>query len=146
MRDKGDYDQAIALFREVTEIDRKTLGQEHPSVASKTNSLASVLVRKGDYKSAEELFHKAIAIQRKTFAEKSWEIATTKLLLGACLKEEKRYGEAESLMLEAFPIIEKSFGIGHPRAQAAVKRLIELYEAWGKPDRVAAYKVMVKAE
>jgi len=96
------------------EIDRKTLGANHPYVATRMNNLAWALVKKGDYKSAEELFGRALEIQRKTFAEKSWEIANTKLLLGACLKEEKKYPEAESLMLEAFPIIEKSFGIGHP--------------------------------
>jgi tetratricopeptide (TPR) repeat protein len=128
------------------EIDRKTLGANHPYVATRMNNLAWTLVKKGDYKSAEELFGRALEIQRKTFAERSWEIANTKLLLGACLKEEKKYPEAESLMLEAFPIIEKSFGIGHPRAQAQVKRLVDLYEAWGKPDRAATYKAMVKVE
>ena len=49
------------------------------------------------------------------------------------------------MILEAFPIIEKTFGIGHPRAQAAVKRLVDLYEAWGKPDKAATYKAMLKA-
>jgi len=144
LRDKGDYDQAIALFREVTELDRKNLGAAHPYVANRMNSLASALARKGDYKSAEELFHQAIAIQRKTFAEKSWEIATTKLLLGACYTEAKKFREAEPLLLEAFPIIEKTFGISHPRTQAAVKRLIGLYEAWGKPGNAAGYTALLQ--
>jgi len=144
LRDKGDYDQAIALLREVTEVDRKNLGDEHPYVASRMNNLASALVRKGDYKSAEELFHKAIEIQRKTFAEKSWEIATTRLLLGACYTEAKRFREAEPLILEAFPIIDQAFGINHPRTQAAVKRLIGLYEAWGKPEKAAEYSSLLE--
>jgi serine/threonine protein kinase/tetratricopeptide (TPR) repeat protein len=144
LRDKGDYDQAIALFREVTELDRKNLGDDHPYVANRMNSLASALVKKGDYKSAEELFLKAIAIQRKTFSEKGWEIATTKLLLGACYTEAKRFREAEPLILEAFPIIEKAFGINHPRTQAAVRRLIGLYEAWGKPERAAEYTALLQ--
>jgi len=146
LREKGDLDQAISLFREVTELDRKNLGEEHPYIASRMNNLAATLGRKGDYPAAEDLYRRSLVIQRKTFPDKSWQIATTKFLLGACLKEEKRYPEAESLMLEAFPIIEKSFGIGHPRAQGAVKRLVDLYEAWGKPDRAAAYKAMVKVE
>ncbi|HUU36608.1 MAG TPA: tetratricopeptide repeat protein [Candidatus Desulfaltia sp.] len=144
LRDKGDYDQAIALFREGMELDHKNLGDEHPYVANRMNSLASVLVRKGDYKSAEVLFRQALEIQRKTFAEKSWEIATTKLLLGACYTEAKRFREAEPLILEAFPIIEKAFGISHLRTQAAVKRLIGLYEAWGKPDKAAEYVSLLK--
>jgi len=144
LREKGDYNQAIVLFREVTEIDRKNLGDDHPYVANAMRNLAAALVRKGDYKSAEELFHKAIAIQRKTFAEKSWEIATTKLLLGTCHTKAKRFKEAEPLILEAFPIIEKNFGALHPRTQAAVKSLIGLYEAWGKPEKAAEYSSLLK--
>jgi len=144
LREKGDYNQAIVLFREVTEIDRKNLGDDHPYVANAMRNLAAALVRKGDYKSAEELFHKAIAIQHKTFAEKSWEIATTKLLLGTCHTKAKRFKEAEPLILEAFPIIEKNFGALHPRTQAAVKSLIGLYEAWGKPEKAAAYGSLLK--
>jgi serine/threonine protein kinase/tetratricopeptide (TPR) repeat protein len=144
LRDKGDYDQAIALFRQVTELDRKNLGDDHPYVANRINSLASTLARKGDHKSAEELFLKAMAIQRKTFTETSWEIATTKLLLGACYTEAKRFREAEPLLLEAFPIIEKAFGINHPRTQAAVRRLVGLYEAWGKPEKAAEYTALLQ--
>jgi non-specific serine/threonine protein kinase/serine/threonine-protein kinase len=144
MRERGEYDQAIVLFREVIDLDRKNLGAEHPYVANAMKNLAAVLGRKGDYRSAEELFHQAIAIQRKTFAENSWEIAATKLLLGSCYAEAKRFREAEPLLLEAFPIIEKAFGLNHPRTQAAVKRLIGLYEAWAKPEKAAEYRSLQK--
>ena len=146
LRDKGDYDQAIALFREVMELDRKNLGEEHPYVATRMINLAAALGRKGDAQSAEDLFRQAIEIQRKSFPERSWQISTTRLLLGACLQEQKRYGEAEPLMLEAFPVIKDTFGLGHPRTQAAVKRLVSLYEAWGKPDQAAQYKGLLKTD
>jgi serine/threonine protein kinase/Flp pilus assembly protein TadD len=145
LRHKGDLDQAIALFREATEIDRKNLGEDHPYVASGMINLASALMRKGDYPAVEDLFRKSLAIQRKTFPEKSWRIATTKLLLAGCIQEEKRYREAESLMLEAFPIIKDSFGLSHARTQAAIKHLISLYDAWGKPERAIEYKSLLEA-
>ena len=146
LRDKGDLDQAIVLFREVAELDRKNLGEKHPYVASRMNNLAAALVRKGDYRSAADLFRKSLVIQRKTFPEKSWQIATTKLLLGGCIQEEKRYPEAESLMLEAFPIIKDSYGLGHARTQAAIKRLVSLYDAWGKPEKATDYRSLLKAQ
>jgi len=144
LREKGDYDQAIVLFREVIEIDRKNLGDEHPYIANAMRNLAAALVRKGDYTMAEELFRRAIEIQRKTFAEDSWNIATTKLLLGACYNEAKRFREAEPLLLEAFPVIKKAFGIDHSRTQAAINSLIGLYEAWGKPEKTAEYRSLLK--
>jgi eukaryotic-like serine/threonine-protein kinase len=144
LREKGDYDQSIVLFREVMEIDRKNLGDDHPYVANAMKNLAAALVRKGDYGAAEELFHGAIEIQRKTFAEESWQIASTRLLLGGCYMENKRYEEAEVLLVKAFPIIEKAFGLNHARTQAAVKSLVALYEAWGKPDKAAEYSALLK--
>jgi eukaryotic-like serine/threonine-protein kinase len=144
LRDKGEYDQAIALFHEGAEIDRKTLGPEHPDVANRMSNLAKTLVLKGELKPAEELYREAIEILLHTFPGKSWRVATVRLLLGECLKDEKNYRESELLMLEAFPIIKESFGIDHPRTQAAAKYLADLYEAWGKPEQAAIYKAMVK--
>ena len=144
LRDKGEYDQAIALFREVTALDRKSLGDDHPYVASSLNSLASTLARKGDHRAAEELFRQAMDIQRKTFPEKSWQIATTKLLLASGYIETARYREAEPLLLEALPIIEGSFGRDHPRTQAVLRRLVGLYDAWGRPDRADPYRAPVR--
>ena len=143
LRDKGDLDQAIALFREVTELDRKNLGEDHPYVAGRMNNLASTLGRKGDTAAAEELFRQSLVIQRKNFPEKSWQIATTKILLAGCLQQGEKYPEAESLGLEAFPIIKDSYGLTHARTQAALRRLITLYEAWGKPDKAAEYKALL---
>jgi serine/threonine protein kinase/Tfp pilus assembly protein PilF len=146
LRDKGDYDQAIALFQEAAEIDRKTLGPDHPDVANRMSNLARALARKGDWKSAEELNRRAIEILLHNFPEKSWRVATTKLLLGESLKGQKRYAEAEPLMLEAYPIIKESFGADHPRTQAAVKGLADLYEAWGKQDQAEQYRGLLKAD
>lgn len=146
LRDKGEYDQAIALFREVTALDRKSLGDDHPYVASSMNSLASTLARKGDHGAAEELFRQAMDIQRKTFPERSWQIATTKLLLASGYIETARYREAEPFLLEALPIIEGAFGRDHPRTQAVLRRLVGLYDAWGKPDRADPYRAPVSPE
>jgi serine/threonine protein kinase/tetratricopeptide (TPR) repeat protein len=143
-RQKGDLDQAESLFREIIEIDRKNLGDFHPYVAGDMRSLAAVLMSKGDHKSAEEYLRQGLAIQRKTFPEKNWQIATTKLLVGACLVQQGRFREAESLLLEALPLIQQNFGPTHRRTKAAIQEIIKLYEAWGKPEKAAEYKVLAK--
>jgi outer membrane protein assembly factor BamD (BamD/ComL family) len=60
------------------------------------------------------------------------------------LTKEGRYAEAEKLLTESLQIIKKQFGQDHPRTQAALRRIVELYEAWGKPKQAAAYKAMLK--
>ena len=144
LREKGDLDQAESLFREIIEIDRKNLGDYHPYVAGDMRSLATVLMKKGDHQAAEGYLRQGLAIQRKTFPEKNWQIATTKLLIGSCVVGQKRYREAESLLLEAFPVIQENFGPNHRRTQVAIQDIIELYEAWGKPEKAAEYRSLRK--
>ncbi len=143
-RQKGDLDQAESLFREIIEIDRKNLGDFHPYVAGDMRSLAAVLMSKGDHKSAEEYLRQGLEIQRKTFPEKNWQIATTKLLMGACLIGQRRFREAESLLLGAFPIIQENFGSTHRRTQVAIQDIINLYGAWGKPEKAAVYAALLQ--
>jgi len=144
LRDKGEYDQAEAMFRRVMELDRKSLGNEHPYVAGGMRNLAVLLMKKSDYKNAASLLNDAFEIQHKTFPENHWQIATTKLLLGVCSKETKEYKKAESLMITAYSIINSRFGVDHPRTQVALNSIVNLYESWGKPDKAEEYRVMLK--
>jgi non-specific serine/threonine protein kinase/serine/threonine-protein kinase len=142
LRDKRQYDEAEQLFRKALAMDRKILGESHPTVAAFVNNLAALLQRKGDYAGAESMYRQAIELNRKVFPEDHWEIATIKSLLGGCLSAAGRYGEAEPLLLESHPIIRSSFGDSHNRTLVAVRRIVDLYNAWGKPRQAAHYAAM----
>ena len=143
LRDKGNYDEAEALFRQAISIDRKILGESHPSVATFLNNLANLLQRRGDYERAEAEYREAIGVYRKVFPENHWEIATIKSLLGGCLVASRRYDEAEPLLLESYPIIRTNFGDSHNRTRVALKRIVDLYNAWGKQQKAAQYAAML---
>ena len=49
---KGDLDGALEKYRDADRIDRATLGDEHPNVASRVNNIGSVLLAHGDHKGA----------------------------------------------------------------------------------------------
>lgn len=142
LRDKGDYAEAEPLFRQVLVMDRKLLGTNHPYVAGTIVNLAMLLRRRGDYAEAESLYREALDIERKTFPEDHWRIARTKSLLGDCLTALQRYDKAEQLLVQAYPIIKDQFGDDHPRTRAGLQFLMNLYEAWGKPEKVAEYRAM----
>jgi len=146
LRDKGSYGEAEEMFRQVLEMDRKFLGENHPYIAITLNNLGALLVKKGAYEEAEQSFREAIVVFKKTFPENHWQIANANSLLGGCLSKIRRYSQAETLLLESYSIIEKQFGEGHRRTQAALKRIIELYEAWGKSDKAEEYRVFLKKE
>jgi eukaryotic-like serine/threonine-protein kinase len=146
LRDTGRYTEAESLLREALVIDRHVLGEEHPAVGVVFNNLANVLERKGDLPGAESMYRDALALRRKAFPNEPdghWEVATIKSLLGGCLTAARRYADAEPLLLESYPVIKGNFGDAHPRTQVALKRLVDLYDAWGKSAKVAEYRAML---
>ena len=144
LRSKGSYEEAEEMFRQVLEMDRKFLGENHPYIAITLNNLGGLQVNKGAYEEAEQSFREAIAVFKKTFPENHWQIANANSLLGGCLSKLGRYSEAEKFLVESYSIINKQFGASHRRTIAALKRVIELYDAWGKSDKAEEYRVKIK--
>ncbi len=60
--DKGEYDRAIEYYNKALSIRLKTLGPEHPYVATVYENLAEAYEKKGDKKKAEEYRKKARGI------------------------------------------------------------------------------------
>ena len=55
------------------------------------------------------------------------------------------FEEAEPLVLEAYPDIVRDRGAAHRRTREAVQRIIDLYEAWERPDRAEAWRGRLQA-
>jgi tetratricopeptide (TPR) repeat protein len=60
--DKGDYDKALEWYQKCLDIELKTLGAEHPSVANSYNNIGLVYANKGDHDKAREWFQKWVDI------------------------------------------------------------------------------------
>ena len=144
VRDQGNYEEAEQIFRRVLKMDQKFYGGKHPYVAVTLINLASVLRRQENFGEAESHFRKALEIQREIFAEDHWRLAHTKSLLGGCLSEQGKYQESERLLVKSYEIIRKQFGDDHRRTREALARIINLYDAWGKPDKAAKYRGLLK--
>jgi serine/threonine protein kinase len=141
---KGDYGGAELLFMDALELERTLHGAEHPDTAQTLISLAAARADGGKYAAAEATYREALSIQRKMFADTDYQIATTKGLLGAALTGARRYAEAESLLLSAYSVIAERFGDPHPRTQAMLKRIVNLYAAWGKPQEADRFKSRIR--
>ena len=64
--DKGDYDRASEYYRKALAVSLKTLGPDHPDVATVYNNLGIACSYKGEYGRTVEYFQKALAIRLKT--------------------------------------------------------------------------------
>jgi len=55
-------------------------------------------------------------------------------------KEQGRYDEAEKLLLEAVEGRRLKLGDTHPHSLESMNNLIELYEAWAKPEEAKEWR------
>jgi len=61
-------------------------------------------------------------------------------------KEQARYDEAEPLLLEAVTGRRLKLGDEHPHTLESLNNLIELYEAWGKPEKANEWRAKLPKE
>ena len=143
LRDTGDLDAAEAQFREALAAHRAVFSAGHRNIANPLLGLGSVLQARGAHEAAEPLFREALALRREGFAEGHWLIADAASALGASLTLLDRHEEAEPLLVEGYETLATQRGTHDRFTQQAHQRLLDLYEAWGRPDEADRYRVGV---
>jgi tetratricopeptide (TPR) repeat protein len=105
--------------------------------------LALAYQSQGKFAESEALAREALELERKKQPE-DWQRFRAESLLGASLSGQKRYTEAEPLLLEGYQgMLARKDRIAvpdHYHLDLAHKWLVELYEAWGKPEKAAEWR------
>jgi hypothetical protein len=72
------------------------------------------------------------------------------LMLGGALNGQKKRAEAEPLMVQGYEGMKQRAAQiplnGKPRLAEALERLVQLYDAWGKPDKAARWRSELESE
>jgi eukaryotic-like serine/threonine-protein kinase len=159
--DKGEFKQAEPELREALKIQRQSLIRDHYSTGQTLAALGWVLTKTGRAKEGEPLLREGFDICRKQLPQGDWFTADTESMLGVCLAAQRQYEKAEPLLLNGYKGLREAAGAppvtdswpirwmgslhaspGAPpeRIRQALDRIIELYEAWGKPDKAAEWR------
>ena len=136
----GRYQEAIALCRDVLARRGQSLPERHPVVAASLLVLGKSLLEVGDRAGAEKALREALAIRQSILPPGHWQVASAESALGRCLAKQGRFREAEPLLVGSFERLSADRGPSHERTRDALKNLVEMYEAWGKPDMAAKYR------
>lgn len=143
-RDRGDLVEAERLERLALDGRRRVLGNEHIDTLDSLNGLGSVLIEMGRYTEAEALLRESVRTGARVPGRDSRRQAEAVSLLGAALTGMGEYDQAEALLLESFEALATRME-GQWRElylPTAARRLAELYDAWGKPDRAAPWRAI----
>ena len=131
----GRYDDAVPLAERVLAIREKTLGAEHPEVATALNNLALLYRVKGDYGRAEPLYQRTLAIEEKALGPEHPNVAQSLNDLADLYQITGDYARAEPLYQRALAIREKALGPEHPDVATSLNNLAALYDTKGDPGR-----------
>ena len=127
----GRFDDAIEPCQRALAIREKTLGSEHPDVATSLNNLAELYRMKGDYEKAEPLYQRALVKYEKAFGSDHPYVANTLNNLAKLYEAKVDYGKAEPLYQHALAIFEKALGSNSLYVAEPLNNLARLYEAKG---------------
>jgi tetratricopeptide (TPR) repeat protein len=135
LRARGEPRQAEALCREALALRGSVLPDTHPMVAAMLQVLGLSLMDEGRAREAEPLLRESLELRKRTLPPGHWQLASSESIVGACLTALGRFPEAETLLLRAHAGLVATLGEGHERTLDTRKRLVALYEAWGRPRR-----------
>ena len=139
----GKYAVAESLGTQALAGRRHSLGSANATTASTALDLGMVYTSEGKFTESEALAREALAFFQKQQAD-DWQRYRAESLLGASLAGQKRYADAESLLTEGYKgMLARKDLIGMPdryNLDRARDWLIQLYSAWGKPEKAAEWK------
>ena len=110
----------------------RSLGPDHPDVATMLNNLALLYDNQGRYAEAEPLFRRSLAIYEKALDPDHPLVATTLNNLAGLYRAQGLYAEAEPLLRHAVVIYENALGPYHPDVSTMLNNLGALYDDQGR--------------
>ena len=128
---QGRHAEAAQLWGEL--VDRRRERGDARGLADALQFRGLCLATMERHEEAAAAFAELLAIRERALPEGHWLRHDAMSLLGACLTKSGKFERAEALLLEA-QRMEPPPTAAHARAQAR-DRLVELYRAWGKPDK-----------
>lgn len=134
----GRLDRAQAWFDKALPTYAKAYGTDHPDYANVLANYAALRRKQSQPARAEELLRQALTIRIAKLGKDHLRLAKTRFELGTLLLERSAYSEAEPLLVRAHEVRASQLGTAHAETQAAADALVQLYTAWGKPEKAAA--------
>jgi serine/threonine protein kinase/tetratricopeptide (TPR) repeat protein len=148
----GMLDKAADLTQKRVTAARQQNPPGSPQLTGVLSNIGSALLRGGAFALAEPILRESLEIGDKIQPEQ-WTTHNNRSTLGGVLLGQKRFAEAEPLLVQGYEGLKKALAPGAPRdtdptipatrqqrLAEALDRLIELYEAWGKPDEAARWR------
>lgn len=140
LRDQDRASEARALAEESWQLAKESPAGNDQSLGAAGTLLGLIVTDAGQANEAEPVLRQSLQARRRSLPAEHWLIANTQSILGGCLAAQGRYAEAEPLVVESFDAIRQEHGEDGKLTLQALERIVNLYEAWGKPHEKSRWK------
>jgi tetratricopeptide (TPR) repeat protein len=120
---QGEFNEAIQLFQQVLEINRKALPPNHPELAESYNNIGMVYNDMGDYPQALSSYEKVLEIRQHSLPPTHPDFAQTYIDIGSICQSMGDYSKALSFYEKAVDIQQQSLPPQHPDLGQTNKKL-----------------------
>jgi len=143
LRAEQKGEEALALYRQA---DANLAKARHPFRATFLGNIGQLECERGNIDVALPAFSEGLALGSELLGERHADVVTIREKLGRCLVQHRRYDEAERALLAVFNAWDVSFGASPERRQRATRAVVDLYEAWGKPDKAREWRAKLATQ
>jgi serine/threonine-protein kinase len=140
---EGKPSEAEARLAETLTIYRASTGPQFINYATALMVQGLVCGQTGRIDEAEKLLREAMRIRAENMPGTHFLRATANGALGEFLTAQKRFPDAEPFLIASYESLKKSQAENSPRRRRALQRLVNLYEAWNKPEQAASYRALL---
>ena len=142
LQKQGRHEEAETLLSGALAARRRVLGAEHPYTFLSLHNLADLRKSQKRLDEAEALYREAFENRQRKLGENHGDTLGSLQELARALIALKRFAEAEPLARENLERCRKARSRARNDTADAVQLLVELYQAWGKPERAAEYRAL----
>jgi len=104
------------------------------------------LARLQRYDESEASYRQAIAVDAEALSEDNPRLANSLMMLGTVLYLKGEFTASEEVLLESLELTERHVAEGRmTSSRGLLETLARLYDAWGRPDKAAAWRERVAA-
>jgi tetratricopeptide (TPR) repeat protein len=144
--DQGKYDEAQVYSAEALETQRRVLGNEHPNTLTSIVNMGGQLMSQGKYDEAQVYLAEALEGFRRVLGNEHPSTLISIVNMGGQLMNQGKYDEAQVYLAEALEGFRRVLGNEHPHTLYSINALVELYDAWKKPEEAKKYRDMLPEE
>ena len=135
----GNFDKALEYYEKCLAIELKTLGGEHPYVATSYFNIGSAWDNKGQYEKALEYYKKSLVIRLKTLGGEHPDVGSSYNNIGNVWINKGEYDKALEYHEKCLKIELKTLGGEHPSVAGSYNNIGLTWKNKGEYDKALEY-------